>query len=151
MRVKDRPVRDATSNVRITVLPEDVAIAVPRSECDCAIAQAIKRIHRGRNGIPSVGREVVIIAFDNHVERYLLSPNDRALVRTFDRSNMFPEGYSVELRAPRGGKRLGKRGLRSPKSRRKGPKTTKNTNYPYHERHVKLPRTLTEGDDEATA
>ena len=142
MKVGERPVRDGTRDWRIIITAEDTKDAVPRSECDCAIAKAIKRTlaQQGRTGTPSVGREVVIVVFDKHIERYILSPNDHALVRTFDRAEVFPDGYAVELRAPRGNKRIGMRGKRSEQSRRKGPKTATNESYPYHPRHVKLPR-----------
>jgi hypothetical protein len=145
MKVGELPVRDGKRDWRIVITAEDVKDAVPRSECDCAIAKAIRRTLAagGRVGKPSVGREVVIVKFPgSHIERYLLSPNDHALVRTFDRADVFPDGYTVELRAPRGIKRLGKRPPRSALSKRRGPHTTKNEQYPYHPRHVKLPRDI---------
>lgn len=144
MEIGDKPVRDGTRDWRILITKEDVEGAVPRSECDCAIAKAIKRTlaAHGRFGLPSVGREVVIIVFEKYVERYLLSPNTHAVVRTFDQVDVFPEGYTIELRAPKGTKRLGQRGPRGDRSKERGPHTTKNENFPYYPRHVKQPRDI---------
>jgi hypothetical protein len=62
---------DATADLYVNVIADDVACATPQDHCNCAVAQAIKR---------AVGREDAAAVIFPSVA-YVLMPTDRGTVR----------------------------------------------------------------------
>lgn len=69
--VTDHPKLDATADLYVNVIPEDVKCATPADHCQCAVAQAIKR---------AVGRpEAEAVIFPSVA--YVLMPADTRTIR----------------------------------------------------------------------
>jgi hypothetical protein len=97
---------DATAPFTLTVTADDVAHATPGDDHACALAQAALR-RKGIHAV-SIGATTALIQRRDRIERYVLSPNDAAIIRAFDHSSIFPT-ISVTLLPPPAGRRLGDR------------------------------------------
>ena len=113
---------DAKRKLGVLIIAEDVDSAEPTDPGHCAVAQSLRR----REGIESVsvGASMVYVirtANPNIIERYAISPNDRAMIREFDKQGLFPCGYKVILQPPPPTRKLGARaGKRSGTEKRTG-------------------------------
>jgi hypothetical protein len=76
---------DASADLYINVVEEDIECAIPRDHCNCAVAQAIKR---------SVGREDAEAVIFPTVA-YVLMPADRATIRASKASRSIQPGDLV--------------------------------------------------------
>ena len=110
MRMLGMLVVDAKRKLSTTITAQDVANAIPSDPTQCAIAQSLRR-HKGIDKI-SIGANMVYVIRSNApktVERYSLAPNDRLVIREFDKLGMFPCGYKVTLWPPPVKSQLGAR------------------------------------------
>lgn len=122
-----KTVRDGKRKQATTINAADVKSAIPTDPAHCAIAQSMRR----RGGIESIsiGASIVYVVWTERpdvVERYVLSPNDRAMIREFDKQGAFPCGYRVTLLPPPKHRRLGARKGERQGSPSKHPGTSKN-------------------------
>jgi hypothetical protein len=100
---------DGQRKLSTTIVAEDVDIAQPTDPSHCAIAESLRRQH----GVEKVSVGATIVAVQRKgskvIERYVLKPNDRAMIREFDKQGAFPCGYRVTLEPPPESRRIGAR------------------------------------------
>lgn len=99
----DMPVIDATHELRVFILPEDVAKATPKDTAHCVFAQACQRTFLAKKVLFLRTMAYVELPSqdgEHHVERFILPTEMRRLVAQFDRGEkIIPEAGFV-LRPP---------------------------------------------------
>ncbi|CEF48270.1 unnamed protein product [uncultured bacterium] len=105
----DMPVLDATTNLRVFILPEDVQAASPKDPADCVFARACRRTFHATKVL--FFRSVAYVELPDgngvhRVERFIIGESMRGLIQAFDRGEkVIPEAGFV-LKAPTPGETL---------------------------------------------
>lgn len=104
------PLQEATENLRIQILPEDIDGAATKDEGHCVLAKACRRQFNAHHVAFSRTRAIVEIYDDagNAIaERYLLDPPARQIIADFDRGLPLDiKGQMIVLTAPSPSKTL---------------------------------------------
>jgi hypothetical protein len=98
---------DAVGGLEVTIKPRDVKGAVSRNPEQCVVARAIGRaLADGVKGV-KIGAHVAYVEFDDHVERYVISEETRAMIKAYDKLDYYPAGVVARLLQPSPARALG--------------------------------------------
>lgn len=95
MRMNGKNVLDATTTLTLKVTSNDVKKAVSNDPNNCAIAKSLKRSYRPLNVI--VKNMYVYVENEVYWERFMISVEDRKMIRVFDKEKYFRAGYYTLL------------------------------------------------------
>lgn len=104
---KGKPVREAKYPLEIVVGDNDVKNAKRKNPTQCVIARAVMHDRHVRSA--RIGRDIALIEFDSHYERYAVNRTTKEMVREFDDNGTFVGGKYKLLPSPKSLRLTGKR------------------------------------------